>query len=69
KDLGDITIPMISNKNKDKVVAAINLSILRIEKIISILKSEIDTLHEFKTRLISDVVIGQIDVRDIKIPD
>ena len=30
---------------------------------------EISTLQEFKTRLISDVVTGKIDVRDIEVPD
>lgn len=33
------------------------------------LTQEISTLQEFKTRLISDVVTGKIDVRDIEIPD
>ena len=32
------------------------------------LAQEISTLQEFKTRLISDVVTGKIDVRDIKVP-
>lgn len=30
---------------------------------------EIDTLHELRTRIISDVVTGQIDVRNIEVPD
>ena len=33
------------------------------------LTQEISTLQEFKTRLISNVVTGKIDVRDIEIPD
>ncbi len=32
------------------------------------LTQEISTLQEFKPRLISDMVIGKIDVRDIKVP-
>ena len=30
---------------------------------------EIDVLKEYRTRLISDVVTGQLDVRGIEIPD
>lgn len=33
------------------------------------LEQEINILHELRTRLISDVVTGQIDVRGIKVPD
>lgn len=39
------------------------------QKLISKINQEIDCLHEYKTRLISDVVTGQIDVRGIEIPD
>ena len=33
------------------------------------LEEEITVLQELRTRLISDVVTGQIDVRDVEIPD
>ena len=33
------------------------------------LTQEISTLQEFKARLISDVVTGKIDIRDIEIPE
>ncbi len=38
-------------------------------ELISKIHQEIDCLHEYRVRLISDVVTGQIDVRDIEIPD
>lgn len=41
----------------------------QIESACSKLESEISTLSEMKTRLISDVVTGQIDVRNIGVPD
>lgn len=41
----------------------------QIESVCSKLESEIITLSEMKTRLISDVVTGQIDVRSIEVPD
>jgi type I restriction enzyme S subunit len=40
-----------------------------IQAIIATVSSEIDRLHEFRTRLISDVVTGKIDVRGIEIPE
>lgn len=47
----------------------IKTTILRYEAAIKKLSSEIRTLEELKTRLISDVVTGKIDVRDINIPE
>ena len=38
-------------------------------KNISNIEKEIDLLREYRTRLISDVVTGQLDVRGIEIPD
>lgn len=47
----------------------IKTTILRYEAAIEKLSSEIRTLEELKTSLISDVVTGKIDVRDIDIPE
>ena len=33
------------------------------------LEREISTLQDLRTRLISDVVTGQVDVRDIEVPE
>lgn len=38
-------------------------------ELIAKINQEIDCLHEYRTRLISDVVTGQIDVRGIEVPD
>lgn len=40
-----------------------------IKKITDKIQKEIDLLREYRTRLISDVVTGQMDVRGIEIPD
>ena len=32
-------------------------------------KESIEALHEYRNRLVSDVVTGKIDVRDIEIPE
>ena len=41
----------------------------KIDAAIPAIQREIDLLREYRTRLISDVVTGQMDVRDIAIPD
>lgn len=41
----------------------------KIDALISNIHSEIALLVEYRTRLISDVVTGQIDVRDIEVPE
>lgn len=46
----------------DEYVSKTNIAIAGLEK-------EIQLLKEYRTRLISDVVTGQIDVRDIQIPE
>ena len=40
-----------------------------IDKMIEAEKQFIDMLHELRTRLISDVVMGQVDVREIDVPE
>ncbi|MGI5940611.1 MAG: restriction endonuclease subunit S, partial [Thermoleophilia bacterium] len=41
----------------------------KIDALISNINSEIALLVEYRTRLTSDVVTGQIDVRDIEVPE
>ena len=36
---------------------------------IEALKKEMDLLQELRTKIIADVVTGQIDVRDVVVPD
>jgi len=39
------------------------------DEMIITIKSEIALITEYRTRLISDVVTGKVDVRDVVIPD
>lgn len=41
----------------------------QIDDLINNKKSSIDCFHEFRTKLISDVVTGRIDIRGIEVPD
>ena len=46
------------------IVAEVQKIENEMQAIISTISKEIGILHEFKTRLISDVVTGKIDIRD-----
>ena len=69
KDLGDMFIPIVDNDNQFKVANDIKLMIIKSNKSIKLLKRQIEVLNTYKISLISDVVTGKIDIRDIKIPD
>ena len=69
EDLGSIYVCLPPLKEQDQILDYVQgqeqkykFAIERIEKQISLLK-------EYRTRLISDVVTGQIDVRNVSIPD
>lgn len=51
------------------IVEHIKAAIPQCEAVIEKLLSEVETLEECKTRLISDVVTGRLDVRGIEIPE
>lgn len=38
-------------------------------QLILTIQKELDTIQELKTRLISDVVTGKIDVRNVEVPE
>lgn len=62
-------IPLPPYEEQEIISAKIQEINARIESACSKLESEIITLSEMKTRRISDVVTGQIDVRSIEVPD
>ena len=61
---------VIPPMNEQKEIAAyLDIQHEKYAKIIETIKKEREVLDEFKTRLISDVVTGKIDVRGIEVPD
>ena len=50
------------------IITYIKKTLPKYSKVIEKLKAEINALEEYKEKLISDVVTGKIDVRDVKIP-
>ena len=67
--LGNIIISLPDENNQTDAVKKIDRTIEETKNVTAILNREIEILKEYKTRLISDVVTGKIDVRDVKIPD
>lgn len=65
----DMTIPIPPRAEQNQIAAYLDAQTAKIDVVIHNKKQQIDTLQEFKTRLISDVVTGKIDVRGLKIPD
>lgn len=67
--LGNTIISLPDENNQTDAVKKIDRTIEETKNVTAILNREIEILKEYKTRLISDVVTGKIDVRDVKIPD
>lgn len=57
-----------SVKEQKEIVAAIDASQKKCKKVMDLFEQEIIALTDLRTRLISDVVTGQIDVRGIEVP-
>ena len=68
EDLAKFYIPIPPEPEQEEIAEYIQAESNRIDHIISRTKREIEFMQEYRTRLISDVVIGRIDVRDIEIP-
>ncbi len=62
-------IPFLSISEQQSIVDHIAQETALINKTITRAEREIELIQEYRTRLVSDVVTGKIDVRSIKIPD
>lgn len=70
EDLKGIKISLPSSIEAQKsIVQQLEQELANVDKFVVVLQKEIGLLHELKNRLISDVVTGQIDVRNIEVPD
>lgn len=61
-----IQVPPIEEQKQ--IAEQCNVIEKQIDEMISSIQKEISLVEELKVKLISDVVTGQVDVRDIKIP-
>ena len=58
-------IPVPPIEEQEAIVEYIRKKNSAIDDMIANLRAEIDTLTEYKQRLIADVVTGQVDVRNL----
>jgi type I restriction enzyme S subunit len=65
----NFTVGIPSLDEQQEILAEIDSRLAQIDKAIDIERQDIKLLQELKARIVSDAVTGQIDVRDIAIPD
>jgi len=65
----DAPIPIPSIQEQAQIVSYIETKTAALDQAISRTEREIALMQEYRTRLISDVVTGKIDVQNIEIPD
>ncbi len=67
--VGNLMVPFVPLSEQQTILEHIEKETSLIDKTISRAEREIELIQEYRTRLISDVVTGKIDVRSIEIPD
>lgn len=65
----NFTLGVPSAEEQWKIIEELDEKLHNIDELIEKEKKTIDTLHELRNKLISDVVTGQIDVRDVEVPE
>lgn len=68
-DFNTISIPVPPLEEQHQIMNAVSSYMDKMKQYENCLTKEIEVLQEFRTRLISDVVTGKIDVRDIEVPE
>lgn len=64
-----VDLPLIPLEEQKEIAEYITTEVAKIDNALPVFQKEIELLREYRTRLISDVVTGQIDVRDVVIPE
>ena len=64
-----VSLPEIPLDEQKAIAEYIESEVNKIDEALPFFQKQIDLLREYRTRLISDVVTGQIDVRDEVIPE
>lgn len=63
------TIFLPSIEEQKEIVDAIKKQQAKVKRTMTFFQQEIELLHALRTRLISDVITGQMDVREIEVPE
>lgn len=64
-----VIVPIPPKEEQERIVAYLKKTVIKMQNAILYLTKEVETLEEYKTKLIADVVTGKIDVRDVEIPE
>lgn len=64
-----VDLPLIPASEQEEIADYIEQETAKIDRAIHVLEKEIELLKEYRTRLISDVVTGQMDVRNVEVPE
>lgn len=62
-------LPLIPTSEQEEIADYIEQETAKIDRAVPVLEKEIELLKEYCTRLISDVVTGQMDVRNVEVPE
>lgn len=62
-----VDLPLIPASEQEEIADYIEQEAAKIDRAIPVLEKEIELLKEYRTRLISDVVTGQMDVRNVEV--
>ena len=68
-EMKTILLPIPSHGEQDQIVKFLDWKMSEINKLLELKKKQIQELSDLKTTLISDVVTGKIDVRNVEIPE
>ena len=69
QDLGNHPIALPPMDEQELIIQHIEVESQLIDQAIARAQREIELMHEFRNRVISDVVTGQVDVRGIEVPE
>lgn len=68
-EMKSIFLPIPPRDEQDKTAHFLDVRCAEIDRLITENQAQITNLHDLKSSLIADVVTGQIDVRDVTIPN
>lgn len=64
-----VIVPVPPREEQERIVASLKKTVTKMQNATLHLTKEVETLEEYKTKLIADVVTGKMDVRNIIVPE
>ena len=65
----NLKAPLLPTSEQEEILVYIQEATSNIDQVITRAQHEIELMREYHTRLISDVVTGQVDIRGIEVPE